>query len=119
MLGQSYLALEQPKKALVYLLTAFQLDETDSELALLLGNAFLQTEAFKEAYTYYDLTSKLNQENNEAWFKKGLMGMVLGNEKETIEADFQKSQELNPGYYQQNLTKLEEIEAFLQANRQE
>ncbi|MCO6017533.1 hypothetical protein CKN86_11535 [Carnobacterium divergens] len=119
MLGQSYLALEQPKKALVYLLTAFQLDETDSELALLLGNVFLQTEAFQEAYTYYDHTSKLNQENSEAWFKKGLMGMVLAKDKEKIEADFQRSQELNPIYYQQNLNQLQEIEAFLQANRQE
>lgn len=116
MLAQSYLALEQPQKALAFLLTAEIATPDDGELLLLIGNTFMQIESFKEAKVYFDKATKAASTYPEAWFKRGLMALVLEEEAVVYEADFEKVRELDDSYYQKQMKQLAEIQAFIKKN---
>lgn len=114
MIGQCYLMLENPKKALVYLLLAYPENPKDSLLLLLLGDCFMQTGHFKEAKGYFEQAVAVTPDNDEAWFKRGVIGMALNESATTVESFFKTSHELNPEAHLKRLQQLQAIEKFIQ-----
>lgn len=116
MIAQCYIALGNPQKALVYLLTAEEIDGTDSDVLIVMGNTFMQIEDYKQAQEYFKKVTEVTPKNAEAWFKRGLTSLVLNEEKKLVESYFNQSMELDPVFYQKNRQQLAEIQAFIQKN---
>ena len=114
MIGQCSLMLENPKKALVYLLVAYSENPKDSLLLLLVGECFMQTGHFKEAKGYFEQAVAATPDNDEAWFKRGVIGMALNESTTTVESYFKTSHELNPEAHLKRLQQLQAIEKFIQ-----
>lgn len=112
MLAQSYLLLNSPKKALIYLLIAHDNDKQDSLIINLLGDCMMQTRHFKEAKEYYMQVLEKSSENDEVLFKRGLVGAALKEERETVNAFFEKSKIINPKAHQERLCQLQDSEKY-------
>lgn len=110
MIGQNYLALNQPKKALAYFLSAYEKDKLDMTLIMLIGNTLMQTGSFKEAKQYFELSIEQAPQNDEAWFKRGVVGMVLEEDASVFQPYFKKSKELNISRYEERIKQLTAIE---------
>ena len=113
MIGQNYLALDQSKKALVYFLSAYEEDKLDMTLILLIGNTLLQLGSFKEAKKYFELSMEQAPKNDEAWFKRGVVGMVLEEDASVFDHFFKKAKELNPKKYEERIKQLTAIESIV------
>ncbi|SEK69298.1 Tetratricopeptide repeat-containing protein [Carnobacterium iners] len=113
MIGQCYLVLNNPKKALVYLLLAHENNKKDNSVILLLGDCMMQISYFNEAKNYYIKSLKLSPDNDEALFKRGLVGAALKEKSENFTSFFEKSKELDPKKYEERLYQLKEIESFI------
>ncbi|MEG0289443.1 MAG: tetratricopeptide repeat protein [Carnobacterium sp.] len=114
MIGQCYFSLKEPKKALVYLLMVKIENEPDSALFLLIGNCLMQTGHFDEAKDYLEKVMEITPDNDEAWFKRGLIGMALKEPPTVFEAFFKQSSTLNPNSHQERIQQLKAIEAMVQ-----
>lgn len=114
MIGQCYFSLQNPKKALVYLLMIKTENEPDSSLFLLIGNCLMQTGNFNEAKDYFEKVMEITPENDEAWFKRGLIGMALNEPPAIFEDFFKQSSTLNPNSHQERIQQLKAIEAMVQ-----
>lgn len=113
MIGQNYLALDQSKKALVYFLSAYEEDKLDMTLILLIGNTLMQVGSFQEAKKYFELSMEQAPQNDEAWFKRGVVGMVLEEDLNIFQSFFNKSKELNPSRYEERIQQLTAIESIV------
>lgn len=113
MIGQSYAALQQPQRALAFLLTAYTKDSDDLTVILLIGNCFIQTGAFEDAQPFFEKAVQLSPENDEAWFKRGLASMALEEEPSSYQLFFQKAAELNPADQQIRMEQMEEIKKMI------
>ena len=113
MIGQNYLALDQSKKALVYFLSAYEEDKLDMTLILLIGNTLMQVGSFQEAKKYFELSMEQAPQNDEAWFKRGVVGMVLEEDLNIFQPFFNKSKELNPSRYEERIKQLTAIESIV------
>lgn len=113
MIGQNYLALDQSKKALVYFLSAYEEDKLDMTLILLIGNTLMQVGSFQEAKKYFELSLEQAPQNDEAWFKRGVVGMVLEEDLNIFQSFFNKSKELNPSRYEERIQQLTAIESIV------
>ncbi len=113
MIGQNYLALDQSKKALVYFLSAYEEDKLDMTLILLIGNTLMQVGSFQEAKKYFELSLEQAPKNDEAWFKRGVVGMVLEEDLNIFQSFFNKSKELNPSRYEERIQQLTAIESIV------
>ncbi len=113
MIGQNYLALDQSKKALVYFLSAYEDDKLDMTLILLIGNTLMQVGSFQEAKKYFELSMEQAPQNDEAWFKRGVVGMVLEEDLNSFQSFFNKSKELNPSRYEERIQQLTAIETIV------
>lgn len=113
MVGQNHLALNQPKKALVYFLSAYEADKLDLTLILLIGNTLMQIGSFKEAKEYFELSIEQAPQNDEAWFKRGVVGMVLEEDASVFQPYFNKSKELNFSRYEERIKQLTAIESIV------
>lgn len=113
MIGQNYLALDQSKKALVYFLSAYEEDKLDMTLILLIGNTLMQVGSFQEAKKYFELSMEQAPQNDEAWFKRGVVGMVLEEDLNIFQSFFNKSKELNPSRYEERIKQLTAIESIV------
>jgi tetratricopeptide (TPR) repeat protein len=113
MIGQCYLVLTNPEKALVYLLLAHENNKKDNSVILLLGDCMMQISHFNEAKNYYIKSLELSPDSDEALFKRGLVGAVLKEKSEVFTSFFEKSKELNPKKYEERLYQLKNIESFI------
>lgn len=95
MLGQCYLALKQPKLALVYLLEAEVLFPGEENIWLMMGDALLQTGSFSDAGRYFNKVIIADETNAEAWFKKGLTKRTLNHDPDGVNECFRKARELD------------------------
>ena len=118
MIGQNYLALDQSKKALVYFLSAYEEDKLDMTLILLIGNTLMQVGSFQEAKKYFELSLEQAPQNDEAWFKRGVVGMALKEEDHSVKHYFDKAKELNPITYGKRLEQLQSIEAVMKTQKE-
>jgi len=117
MIGQCYLLLNEPKKALVYLITAYENNEKDSSIMILLGDCMMQTSHFKEAKNYYMKAWEVSPKNDEILFKRGLVGAALKEEPEIFNDFFEQSKKLNPKKYQKRLQQIKDIETFIYSQK--
>ncbi len=113
MIGQCHLLLNEPKKALVYLLTAYENDGKDSSLIILLGDCMMQTNHFEKAKKYFMKALEQSPDNDEVLFKRGLVGAALKEEPEIFNDFFERSKKLNPENYIKRLQQLKDSEAFV------
>ena len=113
MIGQCYLALQQPKLALAYLLEAEVHHPSDTPILLMIGNSLLQAESFLDAERYFDKVIALDEKNAEAWFKKGLAKRALQQDPEKVKMCLQKAKQLDPEKFLTYAQQLKEIEAFV------
>lgn len=79
-------SIRKSSKALVYLLTAEEIDGTDSDVLIVMGNTFMQIKDFKQAQEYFKKMTEVTPKNAEAWFKRGLTSLVLNEEKNLLKA---------------------------------
>lgn len=117
MLGQSYFAMNQPKKALVYLLQIEMTSNDDSTLLMMIGNCFLQTGFFKEAESRFKQVSEIEKENSDAWFRLGICSYAKSN-KEKAEFYFEQAKQIDPSHFIELLTQFKEIEQLLYNDKQ-
>lgn len=117
MIGQCYLLLNEPKRALAYLLTAHEKNEKDSSILTLLGDCMMQINHFKQARQYYTKAYDLSPDNDEILFKRGLVGAALKEKPEKFNLFFEKAKTINPENYQKRLQKLKEIEVFMSSQQ--
>lgn len=110
MIGQSYLALQQPKLALAYLLEAEVYHSSDKTILLMIGNSLLQTESFLDAESYFDKVIALDEEDAEAWFKKALTKRALQRDPKEVKECLQKAKQLDPEKFLTYAKQLKEIE---------
>ncbi len=113
MIGQNFLALNQSKKALAYFLSAYEEDSSDITVILIIGNTLMQTGSFKEAKRYFELSIEQVPKNDEAWFKRGVVGMALKEDNHSVKQYFDKAKELNPITYGKRIEQLQSIEAVM------
>lgn len=113
MIGQNYLALNQSKKALAYFLSAYEEDSLDLTVILFIGNTLMQLGSFKEAKRYFELSLEQAPQNDEAWFKRGVVGMALKEDDSSVKQYFNKAKELDPITYGKRIEKLQSIEAVM------
>ncbi len=113
MIGQNFLALNQSKKALAYFLSAYEEDPSDITVILIIGNTLMQTGSFKEAKRYFELSIEQVPKNDEAWFKRGVVGMALKEDNHSVKQYFDKAKELNPITYGKRIEQLQSIEAVM------
>ncbi|MBM6613584.1 tetratricopeptide repeat protein [Desemzia sp. RIT804] len=110
MIGQCYMALQQPKLALAYLLEAEINHPIDTTILLMIGNGLLQTKSFVDAESYFNKVIVLDQENAEAWFKKGLAKRALRHDPEEVKQCLQKAKQLDSERFLTYVKQLKEIE---------
>ncbi|WP_035053500.1 tetratricopeptide repeat protein [Carnobacterium pleistocenium] len=113
MIGQIYLALNQSKMALAYFLSAYEEDKLDKTLILLIGNTLMQLGTFEEAKKYFELSIEQSPQNDEAWFKRGVVGMALKEEVDSLKQYFDKAKELDPVKYEERTKQLQAIEVMM------
>lgn len=113
MIGQNFLALDQAKKALVYFLSAYEEDKLDMTVILFIGNTLMQLGSFKEAKQYFDISIDKAPQNDEAWFKRGVVGMALKEEQDSVDEYFNKAKELDPITYKERIEQLKAIEVMM------
>ncbi|MEK6189458.1 MAG: tetratricopeptide repeat protein [Carnobacterium alterfunditum] len=118
MIGQNYLALNQSKKALVYFLSAYEEDKLDIALILLIGNTLMQLGSFKEAKMFFELGIEQAPQNDEAWFKCGVVGMALKEEVDSLKKYFDKAKELDPIKYEERTKQLQAIEVIMKDQKE-
>ena len=118
MLGQTYFAMNQPKKALVYLLQIEITLNDDSSILMMIGNCFLQTGFFKEAESRFKQVTKIEKENDDAWFRLGVCNYVENN-KEKAKSYFEQAKQVNPSHFIKLLTQFKEIEKLLYDDKQQ
>ncbi|MEG0497331.1 MAG: tetratricopeptide repeat protein [Carnobacterium sp.] len=117
MIGQCHLLLNEPKKAMVYLLTAYENDENDTSLNTLLGDCMMQTNHFKEAKNYFMKALEQSPDNDEVLFKRGLVGAALKEKPMIFNDFFEKSKKLNPEKFIKRLHQLKDSEAFVSSQQ--
>ncbi|WP_027107341.1 tetratricopeptide repeat protein [Ligilactobacillus ceti] len=112
MVAQSYYAKGEYQQALVFALTATEYEGDNTISAkLLMANIFLAMGDFQQAKNYYDQVLKIETDNLEANFQRGVVALIL----EEDEAEyFAKVKELDSEYFAQMQQKLVEIEQFVQ-----
>ena len=113
MIGQNFLALNQSEKSLAYFLSAYEEDPSDITVILIIGNTLMQTGSFKEAKRYFELSIEQAPKNDEAWFKRGVVGMALKEDNHSVKQYFDKAKELNPITYGKRIEQLQSIEAVM------
>lgn len=113
MIGQCYLALQQPKLALAYLLEAEVHHPKDTTILLMLGNSLLQTESFLDAERYFGKVIALDEKSAEAWFKKGLALRARQQDPEEVKVCLQKAKQLDPEKFLTYAQQLKEIESVV------
>lgn len=113
MIGQCYLALQQPKLALAYLLEAEVHHPGDKTILMMIGNSLLQTKSFVDAERYFDKVLGLDEENAEAWFKKALTKRALQHKPEEVKLCLQKAKQLDPEKFLTYTKQLKEIETWV------
>lgn len=118
MIGQNFLALNQSKKALAYFLSAYEEDPLDLTVILIIGNTLMETGSFNEAKHYFELSIEQAPKNDEAWFKRGVVGMALKEEDNSVKHYFDKAKELNPITYGKRLEQLQSIEAVMKTQKE-
>ncbi len=74
----------------------------------------MQTGHFKEAKDYFEQAVTVAPDNDEAWFKRGVIGMTLNESATIVESFFKTSHELNPEAHLKRLQQLQAIEKFVQ-----
>lgn len=118
MLGQTYFAMKQPKKALVYLLQIEMIPSDDTTLLMMIGNCFLQTGFFKEAESRFKQVSEIEKENSDAWFRLGVCNYAESN-KEKAEFYFEQAKQVDPSRFIELLAQFKEIEQLLYNDKQQ
>lgn len=110
MMGQSYLALRQPKQALVYLLEAEAQFPEDRAIWMMIGDALLQTQSFSDAGRYFNKVITADDSHAEAWFKKGLTKRALNHNSDEVKECFKKSKEANEEMYLAFVSQLKDVD---------
>lgn len=111
MLAQSYVKKGQYKQAVMYGLTAHELEESDPEIIQVLGDALLALGEFEQAKKYYDRILVRHPGRADTQFDRGLVAMALG---EPYQPYLEQAQQLNPDYYKKSEKRIAEIEKTLQ-----
>ncbi|GAY74089.1 tetratricopeptide repeat protein [Lentilactobacillus kosonis] len=114
MLAQSYMAKGDNKRAMVFALTAQSEAKDDPEVNKLIGDNLLSLGNFQQAGEFYDLALKTEPDNGPVNFDRGLVAMVDG---ENYQPYFEKAKQLDPDYYEKGQQKLQDIEKFIQINK--
>ena len=99
--------------ALAYFLSAYEEDKLDKTLILLIGNTLMQLGTFEEAKKYFELSIEQSPQNDEAWFKRGVVGMALKEEVDSLKQYFDKAKELDPIKYEERTKQLQAIEVMM------
>ncbi|WP_409022388.1 tetratricopeptide repeat protein [Dellaglioa sp. P0083] len=110
MLAQSYMAQELYQQALVFAITAQEINPKNMDANELIGDIFLALGQFENAGKYYDLVLKIDENNAKANFQRGLANMVLGIEFNTY---FERSKIADQAYFEAQKQRLSEIESFI------
>lgn len=110
MLAQSYMAQELYQQALVFAITAQEINPKNMDANELIGDIFLALGQFENAGKYYDLVLKIDENNAKANFQRGLANMVLGIEFNTY---FDRSKIADQAYFEAQKQRLSEIESFI------
>jgi len=76
-LGLSYLHIEQPKRAVAYLVKAVAKNGSDPEGHLALGHAYMKTGDYISAAKAYSDVARIDPQNGAAWFGVGLASLEL------------------------------------------
>ncbi|WP_413627090.1 tetratricopeptide repeat protein [Fructilactobacillus vespulae] len=111
MLAQSYMAQNDYKRALIFLLTAQPQAKQDESLNLLIGQCLLAEGDFAQAANYYEKVLKSNPDQKEANFSCGLIAMTTDGDYKTY---FNKVEQLDPVYFKEQQSKIADIEKFIQ-----
>lgn len=110
MLAQSYMAQELYQQALVFAITAQEINPENMDANELIGDIFLALGQFENAGKYYDFVLKIDENNAKANFQRGLANMVLGIEFNTY---FDRSKIADQSYFEAQKQRLSEIESFI------
>ncbi|SFH85090.1 tetratricopeptide repeat protein [Pisciglobus halotolerans] len=119
MMGQTYLAMDDPQKALVYLLQAESTAGQDPTILMMIGNALMQTGFFTEAERYFERTTHLSKDNDEAWFKRGVCRFASENSLKEAEPYFNKAKTINPVRFEEQIKQFKQIEKTIRVLEQE
>jgi tetratricopeptide (TPR) repeat protein len=76
-LGLSYLHIEQPKRAVDYLVKAVAKNGADLQGHLALGQAYMKTTNYSSAAKAYSDATRIDPQNGTAWFGLGLSSLEL------------------------------------------
>lgn len=109
MLSQSLYKQQKYNIALVYALTAAEQNKEDESYFELVGDIFMSTGDFKNAYKYYEISYNIKK-NGKNSFNLGLCAMILDKDSKKF---FESSKKQDPTYYKKNIEKLDDIQKLI------
>lgn len=114
MLAQSYMASGDHKRALAFSLTALGSQPKDVATLQVVAENLLALGNMSQAAQYYDQVLELDDRNGRAYFDRGLVAMVQG---EDYGQYFKQAKSLDPQYFEKGQKKLADIERFIQTQK--
>lgn len=113
MMAQSYIAKDDYKHGLVFLLTAKDYRKQDPEINQLIGECLLALGDFQQSAEFYDQILRSKPNDGKANFDRGLVSMVLG---EKYADYFAKAEKYDKANFDQKQSRIQDIEKLVKDN---